>query len=379
MHEYQSETAQKYAKKVSDHHKGWTLCRIAKTAITRELLVPFVRQEITKEHPDLTPKAFLKFIMQAQNPNYLFLAEYTFEFLDAIFMYRAGVSGGIERFVHAGRAKFAKLWCGRNHPVYRELEASDSLLLQRLPEELKSLVLHATSMYISGRPFTAEGADFRLEEINQQIHHWIPNILGMKDWKIVCCNFDRLAALCANVWEQAGITDPKWKTSKYPQNIDDEVMAFRTELRAAEYLMHPNSDQAHKSLDGELLDADLKNFSQRSREKREEYIKHYMEYETSASVHKPHPPSVKIAPVFVSSAERHQYNAIQNRTVADLKRIIASEMETLSDPDIREALQMTWADIQRKANKSVLLDFYLELQVYRNDQDLPPDNDFEHL
>lgn len=99
-------------------------------------------------------------------------------------MYRAGIRGGIPKFIQAGRAKFAKVWCGRNHPLYREIEASDTLMQYRMPGELTPLVQSAMSLNQTGKPFTAEGADFRLEEINKPVQHWLPNIPTANDWKV---------------------------------------------------------------------------------------------------------------------------------------------------------------------------------------------------
>lgn len=231
---FRSENVLQYCKKVSDHHKGWTMCRIARQSITQELIVPFVRQELVKSEPDLAVSKFLKFVMQAEDPNYTFLADFTFELLDSVFLYRAGVRCGNADFIKAGRAKYAKLSCGRHHPLYRELEVADTLFLQRMPSDMLKFVLNSPSLTMNGKPYTWEGADFRLEEINRQVQHWLPNIPSAKDWKISCCNFDKLSQLRTTVFQQMGIADPKERTSQYVQNIEEEVIAFRTKLRSAQ-------------------------------------------------------------------------------------------------------------------------------------------------
>ncbi len=92
---------------------------------------------------------------------------------------------------------------------------------------------------MSGVPKTGEGADFRLEEVNKRVQQWIPNILSPKDWQIACCNFDKLSELRNIVFQQMNISDPKQRSTKVPQNIDDEVVAFRAKLRSVHYLEHP--------------------------------------------------------------------------------------------------------------------------------------------
>jgi hypothetical protein len=46
-----------------------------------ELVVPFVRYEFSQEHPDFSPQKFLKFVMNALDPNYAFIADLHWNFL----------------------------------------------------------------------------------------------------------------------------------------------------------------------------------------------------------------------------------------------------------------------------------------------------------
>ena len=227
---FRSEAAQKSAKKVNDHHKGWTLLRIARHSVTRELILPYVRTELEKKEQDLSVKGFMKFVMNAKDPNYTFMCDMTFELIDAIFMYRAGVRLHINKFIEAGRAKFAKLWCGRNHPLYRELEMTDILMTTRMPPEIRDLVLDTDSLNLSGVKGTGEGADFRLEEVNKRVQQWLPNVPAAKDWKIACCNFDNLEKFRDTVFEQMDLADPKLHRKHSVQRIDDEIIAFRLKL-----------------------------------------------------------------------------------------------------------------------------------------------------
>ena len=125
---FRSENAQKAAKRVSDHHKGWSLLRIARIALAKELVLPFVRLQLAEEHADLSVVNFMRFISRdVKDPNFLLIADIVFEFLDSICMYRCGVSTGNFEFMHVARAKAAKIWSARHHPSYREIELADSL------------------------------------------------------------------------------------------------------------------------------------------------------------------------------------------------------------------------------------------------------------
>ncbi len=115
---FTSEAALKSAKKVGDHHKGMTLARIARQAITRELLVPYVRMSLSSsDNTNMSPAHFLKFVMsQVKNKTYLFMSDITFELMDSMFLYHCGIRCGDQEFMEAGRNKFAKVWYGRRHP-----------------------------------------------------------------------------------------------------------------------------------------------------------------------------------------------------------------------------------------------------------------------
>ena len=69
---------------------------------------------MSRDVPDTSVAAFTKFTMNAQDPNYTFMADIAFEIIDSVFMYRASVRLNITLFIKAARAKYAKVWCGRN-------------------------------------------------------------------------------------------------------------------------------------------------------------------------------------------------------------------------------------------------------------------------
>lgn len=164
-----------------------------------------------------------------------------------------------------------------------------------------------------------------------------------------------------------GIADPKGKSAKSVKNIQDEVIAFQTELWSAEYLLNPTSDRPHQSLDVKPLNPALKDFSVTSREKRAQYIDPYIYYGTVVSALKAHSPSSKTTLVYINISKRQHYESVENKTVAELKKIISQEIQSVFD--VCEALEMTWATITKKATKPVIINFYYELQVYRIEAD----------
>ena len=107
--------------------------------------------------------------MNASDVNYAFMADFIMEILDAVFLCRCGERCGNVDAMISERAKYAKLWSGRVHPLYRELEMSDTLLYVRMPDDVRACVKRTMSLNMSGEKYTGEEADFRLEEVNKQV------------------------------------------------------------------------------------------------------------------------------------------------------------------------------------------------------------------
>lgn len=165
-----------------------------------------------------------------------------------------------------------------------------------------------------------------------------------------------------------GITDPKLNKQRFVQDINEEVLAFRTKLRAADYLSSPSVQKPHASLSGVLLDPDLQYFCQNARMKRAQYVDSYLVYEVTAKIHKRGPPSFKELPVFVTKEEREKFMAVENLITIQIKHLTEQTMQSLADPDTRDALESTWADISQNNNKGMFLDFYYEVQELVNNQ-----------
>ena len=66
-----------------------------------------------------------------------------------------------------------------------------------------------TSIYLTQKPNTEEGADFPLEEVNQQIQPWLQNIPSANEWKISCCNYAELSELPQKLFTQMEVKGPK--------------------------------------------------------------------------------------------------------------------------------------------------------------------------
>ena len=191
---FRSENALRSAHNVSDHHKGWAILSTCRKALVDELMVPFVRKELNDVSDastlDLSPNTFFKYLDsgKVQDPNYRFLVDFAFDIIEALFLHRAGVRSGQADLMWSGRAKYSKVWCGRNHPSYRELAIHDHMQRLIVPNKLGQFIDRTMSLNLSGIPYTGEGPDFRLEEVNKGVQSFLPLSPTDEDWATVCTN-----------------------------------------------------------------------------------------------------------------------------------------------------------------------------------------------
>lgn len=271
----------------------------------------------------------------------------------------------------SGMAKFAKVWSARNHPLYRELEASETISRLRMPREMKQFVEKERSMNLSGMPGTGEGVDFRLEEINTNIQRWLPRIPTPKDWEATCLNFDRLVALRDKGFVDMDVHDPKIRHSKNPQNIDKEVTEFRVKLRAEKYLSNVENETCVKALDGVLLDENLQNFCKETRSKRARFIDAYLDNEITAPVAKATSVTFKESPVYITVEERDKFEVLENQTLDVIMELIVNKLEAIEDQDMKDKYEIiSLSDFPGKRNirKTNYLNFYHEIAEYVTNQ-----------
>ncbi len=372
LYNFVSEAAQKAAKKVSDFHKGWTLARIARQAIALELMTPFVRTMMSNGENEMTisPAHFTKFLMtKVKDKTYLFISDIMFELVDSLFMYRCGVRCGDKDMMDAARGKFSKLWSGRPHPMYRELEMSDLLQEIRMPTELNEFIAASSSLNTTGRPYTGQGPDFRCEESNKDVQNILPNTPTGKDWNIACGGRDKVMKVREQLFKSYEKQDPKIGSKSPQANIDEEVNEFRALLREKEYLLHPLEQNELKSLNGDLLDGELLKFCSKSRDLRKRYVDAYLQYETNAKEHKPQRPKFNEKPIFITLQERARHEEISQQSPAAIKKSVDGKISEIKNEEMRETYLSVWKEEiltmnNKKPDKDILLTFYYEIIEY---------------
>ena len=352
---------------MSDHHKGWELLRIANISLVKELAVPYVRSELSgDEEPTITTEGFLKYIMnQKDDFTYAFIVDLVMDIISSIFMYRQGVRENIPSFVFAGRAIFAKIWSARNHPLYRELEMSDSVAFARMPPNMRDFVTKTWSINTSGVKGTGEGPDFKLEEKNKVIQNWIPSVPYGPDWERACANEGSLSNLRKKVFSDIDLKDSQRKSFRQERNLDDEINKFRTTLRKAEYVCRPRARPV-MALDGTVLDEELVHLCKLAREKRARFYDTYLQYEAERNAKRTGVP-FKETPIFVTKQERENFYDISNRDIPDLKNMILGKISLIEDTNVLEGYQITYNEEllkNRGTKKQDYLNFYRVIEDY---------------
>lgn len=136
-------------KKCTDHHKTWSLLRIAHEGLLQELMVPYVRKTLQSNEP-CTPTGFIKFVMtEAKNPNYIYMATMTMTYLEALQNFRSGLRSGDMEKITSAKAIFAPLFHARHHPHYQEIEMVEAVQRQSVPQDLKPFFDQTESVCLS--------------------------------------------------------------------------------------------------------------------------------------------------------------------------------------------------------------------------------------
>lgn len=139
-----------------------------------------------------TPKDFSKYSMaEATNQNFVHTSTMILTYLQAILNFRAGLRSGNIDVIVSAKAVFTPLFHARNHPKYQEIEITESIQRQCVPDELKEFYNETESVSLSGNHLNGEGLNFKAEVVNKQVQAWMPRgVPTGEDWLRVTRNLD---------------------------------------------------------------------------------------------------------------------------------------------------------------------------------------------
>lgn len=132
----------------------------------------------------------------------------------------------------------------------------------------------------------------------------------------------------------------------YAYNIRREISNFRTVIQNLKFLQQPTL----KSVSGKDIDPDLTNISQKAKEHRRQNFLWLHD--------KPLGTKKNYEPVFVLPGDRANYEAVENKTKAEISKLVEKQLKLIGDQKLEEK----WTKIKRKT-KADFLSFLAELQI----------------
>ena len=362
----------KSAFSVSDHHKRFTLAHIARESVARELVTPYVRHELCKSDTVQDPSVqdFFKYCLtHVENPMFSFsihISRSLMPYSPIELVYEVGTPTLLKQ--HVVQLPSSGQGC--------TIQCTDSwthMMLSCLcmPKALRQQMRTTCSFNTSSIPFTGEGGDFKLEELNKAVQHWAPSVPTDDDWRIACSNYSHLTKFREQTFGQMGVQDPKSKRSRTPSDITKQVMAFRTVLGEREYLSDPESKVPHAFLSGKPLDVELVDFcASVTKSSRSSSM-------GSLITAKTWPRNKPFPLIFVTPDVSAAYEHI-NKAVAEIHTEIDRHKANIHEIEMQAEFDANYEKLKaKKAKQPEFVDFhdlvkeFLELQV--SVEDLPDD------
>jgi hypothetical protein len=355
---FKSANAQRYVKTCSDNHKTWDLVCIARDAFADELLCPYV-QKCLKLHEPCTVNGYFGFAMDGiQNPNYKFIYEQIFVYLQAIVNFRVGLRENKHHLVTAGKEKFSPLWFSRNHPKYQQIHVCDTHDRYCYGDDVKRLVTANESFSVTGNPDSGEGLDFVLENVNKKVKAILANgVPNADDWMLAFRNYHELEKIRASTLSRMGVSDPNSSgTSSRHRGYDEEIRKCRCLIRKSKILSDPHSSCALQSLSGKLLKDNLLDITTTGQKNKQAYTNSLKKGKCKPS---------NLLYVIVTDDEI----AVQSRTVtkASLAASIQEKLLRLPHGNIADYFSEQWNEV-KKGKKEGYIEFFKLLDESEIDQ-----------
>ena len=363
---FKSPAAQQSAKRCDSHHKAWAVVLAFFLGSLKELVLDYVRGCLLESH-EPTPQGYIDYAKSKRHiPNFWYMHEQVLVYGLAILTFRMGIRRNNNCLVSSAKDKFKGIFFGRHHPIYAQIEVHDTLQRMLFPKPVEEQLSKAASFSTSGNKSKGQDADFVLEEVNKDSKSWISR--GVPDdmmWLTVCRNLDGLKKVKNKVKSLTNTQAPSADAVYRVLDVSASVEAWRCRLRQTGYLQGTNSN--HTSISGEALHPDLNTFKISAEAKRSNRI---------ATMYLNRPPNPQDChPVFINDEEARQFNSVEKKTVAEIKKLIDDGIRCLIESeDDQVYLLSKYSKIRKKAD---FISLYHEIQSLHKNQISHPDADEE--
>ena len=252
-----------------DHHRSKQLLSSCFEALSKKLLVPYIRYWIEKGE-EASNDGYQDWVDNfIDDPTYMFLYHVTFTYLLGFHLYNEATRKNHSLRMMAARVQCSKLFFSFNHGKYQELLSRDLHQRVQMLETLINYITSHESFSVSGEKNRGEGADFVHENSNKTTKSFLaPGIPTAETWRRVCRKATDLRKLKENA---LGNTK---KSSKQYKKFDNEVTMMRREIRSCQFIkMSPHYSSDIIAVDGQKLDAELCDFRYNGNLNHENYKK----------------------------------------------------------------------------------------------------------
>ena len=268
---FRTEKAQMVVKNGIDHHRTRQILSSCLYALSKELLVPFIR-DCQKNGVKPSSKNYSEWIDETCSEQYMLFYHLTFSYLLAFNLYTEATRKNHSIRMMAARVQFAPLFYSFKHPKYQKLHLRDLLERVQMPELLKSYLESHESFSVSNFYNRCQGGDFIQEESNKLVKSFLPpGMPSAEIWRRVCRKSTNLKELKDSLCDTSSN-----KKIRHKRHLN-EVTMMRREVRLNNLVL-PNLNPANLiSIDGVLLEGDLSNIKYNAAENYENYKKNHSE------------------------------------------------------------------------------------------------------
>ena len=359
---FRTEKALAVVKSGIDHHRTRQIWCERLYALSKELLVPFVRDCLKAE---IIPNNdnYINWVVETCGYQYMLYYHFAFTYLLAFNLYTEATRKNHSLRMMAARIQFAPLFYLFKHPKYQVLHLRDLFERAQMPDQIRSYVESHESFSPSVLQNRGQGGDFVQEEIIKSFLP--PGIPSQEIWTPVCRKAETLKELKTSVCEVGNVN------LKYKRYLNEETMICR-ELRSTNLLSASKSDL--KSVDGIALDYDLTNLKYNANENYNNYKESYVRNGTFDC-------EIKI-PIFMTPPEREHFNKIENKKEDDIAAEIAKLVSEMPDSEVRDSYlkySKRWDRIKQKDLVSLYCEVKQSLDLQLALSSIEPADDSELL
>lgn len=350
---WKSEKAQQSAMRCSDNHKSWQSINVFHFGSMLELVRPFVGKCLS-QNTEPSARAFISHAKQeSANANFMYIFEMVCKYTQGIINFRTAIRRNNPQLLDSAKWMTKELFHGRNHPKYQEIEIYESFIKKIMPVELQQFMNTFCSISKSGHPSKGQGLDFLLEEENKNVKCWLKRgVPSDQCWLATCRNHQSFKSVKKKVLNLAGIGTTEIVEREL--HLEDAIKAWRVHLRKLNYLSESNHGPVLTSIDGQILNQGLIDFTSESNRKRGYRVMDMILHEVP-----PNDPTLH-HPVYVAEAEKERFSSVNALSIAEIDNRILDFIENLDANSKQAFLDLFDRLVKVKCNKKEQHIIFLE-------------------